>query len=138
MDRISDGDPPGIFISTAGLSPMPIAFVSFHRRDAVRLALKLIAGKGDFRDVVDYRGLGWSVVGACINSAILYPLNPITGRPEQSAALAAAMVLVNPLTGAARFSAFSAGTLRDYLATQRFLDWAIPQALATSGAEAES
>ncbi|MGA2442455.1 MAG: hypothetical protein ABSH08_15995 [Tepidisphaeraceae bacterium] len=120
-----------MLITTSGILPLPIAFISNVGRNAVKLALTIIRGSASFADVLDYRGRNWLGVGTCVNGALLYPLDSISGAFDPSIYhLDAAMVSIDPLDGGVSFMTFDRARLRTYLGTQAMLDRAIPRAIA--------
>ncbi|MGD0766689.1 MAG: hypothetical protein ABSB42_00540 [Tepidisphaeraceae bacterium] len=135
QERLGDGAPVGCLLTTFGLLPLPIAFVSNVGQDAMKLAIAIVGG-ASFAGATDLRGRNWLGVGTCVNGAILRPLNN-RGQPELMVDhLDAAMVSIDPLDGGVSWLTFDNKRLRTYLGTQSMLDWSIPRAIARQNAEA--
>jgi len=133
QERLGDGEPVGCLLTTFGLLPLPIAYISNVGQDAVKLAIA-ITGGASFAGAMDLRGRNWLGVGTCINGAILRPLESRTGRPDLGVDhLDAAMVSIDPLGGGLSWMTFDNARLRTYVGTQAALDWAIPRAIARQG-----
>jgi len=138
-ERLGDDNPAGVLITTSGILPLPVAFI--RGGDAVKLALAVIRGTASLADarILDYRGKNWLGVGACVNGAVLSPLDSIRGEFDPSIDhLDAAMIFIDPLDNGVSFTTFDNAGLHNYLRMQSYLDWAVPCAIARQTVEART
>jgi len=135
-DRVGS-DYTGVLITDSSTVPLPVAFVSNNGVDAVKVAVKIIRGTLPYSKLTAVFGADWVRLGTRLNSAILQPLDPLTGKLEMNILyLAAARIFVDPLDHGVCFHTMDARHFGTYLQTQRALraqSVGIPQATETPG-----